>query len=245
MKAVYSYWDLNKDYRVNKEWYSEEFKWNTLLLSVHNSLKFFDKVEMVTTTHMKKKFEELNIPFTKISTELDELDCNRKLWILGKIKCYSIQDEPFIHIDNDFILYNKPEFKTVLVQEIESFDNIYHKTGYYINLKKSRENFINKPILFDDLNRSVCMGVYGIKDLKFNTIYCNTVLNLISDNIDYLLNQIDVINYGIILEQYVLSCLINQYKLDIKELDINFLHLMENKYTNKYYNYIKQEVSKL
>lgn len=245
MKAIYSYWDLNKDYRVNKEWYSEDLKWNTLLLSVTNSLKFFDKVEMVTTTKMKEKFEMLNIPFTKISTELDELDYNRKLWILGKIKSYSIQDEAFIHIDNDFILYEKPDFKTILIQEIESFDNIYHKTGYYINLKKSRENFINKPILFDSLDKSVCMGVFGIKDLNFNNIYYKTVLKLIDDNIDYLLNQIDVINYAIILEQYVLSCLITYYNLDIKELDVDFLHLMENKYTNKYYNYITQEVSKL
>ena len=243
MNAIYSYWDLNLDYRVTKEWYRNDFKWLTLALSVYHSLEHYDKVEMVTTTPMKKLFEEFEIPFTKISTELDDLKFNRKLWILGKIKAYSIQDDPFIHIDNDFILYEKPTLNSsILVQEFESFDILFHKTGYKDKLDKSRENFINKPKLFDVTDKSLCMGVYAVNDINFNKLYCSKVLNLVNDNKDYILKQTDAIRFGIILEQYMLSTLAEENNIGVEEINVDFLHLLENKYNGRYYDYIKDEV---
>jgi hypothetical protein len=243
MVAIYSYWDLNLNYRVVKEWYRKDFKYLTLALSVYHSLKLYDRVEMITTTPMKKLFEELEIPFTKISTELDDLKVNKKLWILGKIKAYSIQEEPFVHIDNDFILYEKPIFNSsILVQEFESFNDINHMNGYGDKLYKSRANFSNKPKLFDVTNKSFCMGIYAVNDINFNKLYCNTILNLIDDNKDYILSQTDATRFGIILEQYMLSTLTEENNIDVEEINVNFLHLLENKYNHKYYDYIKNEV---
>jgi hypothetical protein len=50
--------------------------------------------------------DELGLPFTHVSTELDRLgEAHPDLWALGKLVAYSLQDEPFVHIDADVFMW--------------------------------------------------------------------------------------------------------------------------------------------
>ncbi len=68
-----------------------------------------------------------DLPFTKIEVCLDEINWLDDLyWSLGKMYVYSLQKEPFIHIDNDVFVWNgfndELTKKDFLFQEIEKFN---------------------------------------------------------------------------------------------------------------------------
>lgn len=244
MKAIYSYWDINKLSKSSRNWINEEYKWMTLALSVCHSLNHFNKVEMVTTSECKKIIEDLKIPFTKITTELDDLDRSfSKIWILEKIKAYSIQEEPFIHIDGDFILYQGPgDFKEILVQEVEDFSNEFFRSGYENRLERCRKNFVSSSETFMTLNNSLCMGVYGQKNLELNKKYCETVLKTIEDNKEYLKKQADLSAFCIVLEQYILAVVSKENEAEISEIRSKFLHLTSEKFVGNNQENIEKQL---
>ena len=50
--------------------------------------------------------DRLGLPFTHVSTELDRLaDVDPGWWALGKLVAYSLQDQPFVHLDTDVFLW--------------------------------------------------------------------------------------------------------------------------------------------
>jgi hypothetical protein len=50
--------------------------------------------------------DELGLAFGSVSTALDELDdADPAFWMLGKLVAYSVQDEPFVHLDTDVFLW--------------------------------------------------------------------------------------------------------------------------------------------
>jgi hypothetical protein len=49
---------------------------------------------------------KLGLSFADVSTELDRLaEADPALWALGKLVAYSMQDQPFVHLDNDVFLW--------------------------------------------------------------------------------------------------------------------------------------------
>ena len=68
------------------------------------------------------------LPFKKIEVVMDDINWLEDMyWSLGKMYIYSLQKEPFIHIDNDVFIWEKftPELLSgdFLFQEIENFHN--------------------------------------------------------------------------------------------------------------------------
>jgi hypothetical protein len=54
----------------------------------------------------KLLIDKLGLPFTHVSTELDRLqNVNPTWWALGKLVSYSMQDQPFMHLDTDVFLW--------------------------------------------------------------------------------------------------------------------------------------------
>lgn len=234
MKIVYSYWSKGKV----RNWYNTRYKWYTLALSVYYSNLHYNNSNMVTTSEMKDFFEKIEIPFSNITVELDNINPDPRFWVAGKMKAYEIQTEPFIHLDNDFIPYEKFEdFETVLVQNIESFEDEFINWGYKHRLDRCRENFKNTNY---SKEHSLNMGVYGNKNLKLNKKYCNFANKIYSENKEYLESQSDLKAFCTILEQYNLACATKLKQ--VSEVKTDFLHLTSDKYNNKFYNQIEQEV---
>lgn len=234
MVIVYSFWD-----KPNKrKWYNEKYQWYSLALSVYQSNLYYGNSIMHTTIKQKEFFEKLEIPFTEISTSLEDVKYDNRIWAIGKVLTYYIQEEPFIHIDNDLILYEKiPDFDDVLVEKKESFDIPFYKDGYDYALIRCQENF-KKPYI--EINNSVSAGVYGVKNLVLNKEYCSEVFEICDNNKIYLESQRDLKAFMIILEQYTLAC--NIVNSNVVELESKHLHLTSDKYNHKYYEQIRCEV---
>lgn len=64
-------------------------------------MKQFKDVVLYTDEESLKELKDYKLP--SINVILKER-VNHNLWILDKVNTYSIQTEPFIHIDADFII---------------------------------------------------------------------------------------------------------------------------------------------
>lgn len=97
-------------------------------LSLLLARRHYPETALVTDSAGKALLvDTLGLSFTSVSTELDCLrDADPDLWALGKLVAYSIQDEPFIHLDTDVFLWRAlPARLTsapVLAQHREQFD---------------------------------------------------------------------------------------------------------------------------
>jgi hypothetical protein len=217
MKAVFSFWSTTEDSLVNaRNWFDPKFQLYSWVLAINQAKKWYDRVEIVTDSLALPIFEKLKLPYTEITTVLDELiDYDKASWALGKIKAYQIQNEPFVHIDNDVFLLQdilKPfENESIVCQNIE---NGFQYKSYYEPmlemLEESGVNILNKdglPQYWRLTEDSPCMAVYLCNDLRFNEEYCRAAFNFVDTNEKLLYNLERSITvplcFSVIFEQYL------------------------------------------
>ena len=138
-RVVYSYW--NPDGYSNTSGYKkfEDFL-ASISLSVQFSKKHFKEVVLVTNSFGKEVLiDKLGLQFDDVNLEFDKWShVNRIWWGWFKVLAYSLQNKPFIHIDNDAYFINKPREEILTsklcFQSIETpFADGY---GWYVPLLK-------------------------------------------------------------------------------------------------------------
>jgi hypothetical protein len=107
MRAVWSFWSHPYQLRSGRTWYSPLHHLLAWGLSFRAAQRHYPETVLITDTPGKKLLaENLGLPFTYVSTELDRLaDADPNWWALGKLVAYSLQDEPFVHLDTDVFLW--------------------------------------------------------------------------------------------------------------------------------------------
>ncbi len=261
MKAIYSYWDTGDGLKSATNWYSTEFMLSFMVVSVLNTKKNFSKIEMITDSKSKIWIEKLNLPFDKISTELDEIDgkYSKNSWAVGKIKAYSIQNEPFIHIDLDVILFNGLSksllSKDVIIQNYEYLKNDIWSKFYLPFVDIIESNCSDLPENFSEKYRAFNMGIYGCNNLEVNKIYCDTVFNFLDKYEKSLYEKLILDKICVVWEQYFCDLICSSHKLnvgvvlDVVTNEVNeggYIHLMSNKSDKNvgesYINLVKSEL---
>ena len=176
MKVIHSYWTkpyLSKENDNIGGWSSNLFHYMSCALSCLSTNKFYD-IELVTDNKGVELFiDKMQLPYSSVKVVLNDLDgYNTDLWALGKIYTYSIQDEPFLHIDNDFFIWDA--FKTNILnanlvgQHLEIgykhnelfFDDILTNLSYIPEVMLQR-NIIDKGVL------EVDAGILGGRNISF------------------------------------------------------------------------------
>jgi hypothetical protein len=128
MRAVWSLWSKPFAAATAHGWHRPEHHLLAWGLSLLLARRHYPETALVTDSAGKALLvDTLGLSFTSVSTELDCLrDADPDLWALGKLVAYSIQDEPFIHLDTDVFLWRAlPARLTsapVLAQHREQFD---------------------------------------------------------------------------------------------------------------------------
>jgi hypothetical protein len=107
MRAVWSFWSKPSQVRGNIGWYSDLHHLLAWGLSLRTARRHYPETVLITDRPGKELLvDQLGLPFVYVSTELDRLtDVDPGWWALGKLVAYSIQDQPFIHIDSDAFLW--------------------------------------------------------------------------------------------------------------------------------------------
>ena len=147
MKIIQSFWSKpslystdDKNARYNGGWLSKKYAFYSYALSAMTIKKYYNNLELYTDDVGFNLFNNiLQLPYNKIHISLNTLNSyNPKLWAIGKITACSIQEEPFIHIDNDIFLWEKINYK------IANYDLITQNLEIDYPNYSSAFNFINK-----------------------------------------------------------------------------------------------------
>ena len=235
MKIIQTYWSkpslkknlLHMDDRHNGGWISPKDHYLSWALSCLKLTSLYDKVELYTDEfgyHIL--LDILKLPYTKVHVGLDNSlnseFLHEDFWTLGKIFCYGIQDEPFIHVDSDIYIWEKFSERLsnsqLLVQNLEINHDFYFEV---VNLMK--ENFQLPKWIIPMLNREKIIaantGIVGGKNFMFFKNYSKIIFEILETNREKL-HLINKSLLSITLEQlimvllseidgYEISCLLN------------------------------------
>lgn len=230
MKIVQSLWtkpllkkeNLHKLDRNNGGWQNRRYNYMSWALSCLQLKKIYGNVELITDAMgYDLLINKLQLPYTSVTVILDKLNkYHPDLWALGKIYTYSLQDEPFLHVDGDVYMWKKFSIDVEKSQLIAQ--NPEKGFGYYKNIcEKIIESFcfIPESILADRTRNQeftgVCAGILGGTNIQFIKSYAHAAFEFVDRNIE-MLSNINIGLFNTVFEQYLFNCLANDAKIDIK-----------------------------
>jgi len=255
MKIVQSFWSkpsTQENESFNEKtfggWREKKYEYISWTLSCLTLKKFYPNIEIVTDYKgAKLLIDQLQLPYKKVSTELDTLNnYPKQLWAVGKLHTYGIQKEPFIHVDNDIYIWEKfsndIESARLISQHVDDDER-----DYEFALNHLKEHNINlPPLLLDDLRayqrfNSSNAGIIGGNDLDFFKEYVKESFDFIDTYSGRIPKTVKGSLFAMIYEQYLFSAMARKKNIKIrhffegdekKSMDlVNFM----NKYKKKKY----------
>ena len=215
---------------VNKEnllgikagWLSCEYHWMSWALSCLQAQSIFGSVSLVTDKAGKEILVDLlHLPYTDVSTALQTTldDYHPGLWALAKVFSYSIQTEPFLHLDGDVFLWQKPNQDLLnaplIAQNLDKNLPFYADILNQINdhLSFIPELFLRNGYEQKDVFASNA-GLMGGYNLPFFKEYCRQAFEFIDKNKpDF--GNINVGSLNLIFEQYLFCQLASELNIPI------------------------------
>jgi hypothetical protein len=194
MNAIWSFWSKPYFEFYRESWFNEKAFILSFALSVELARTHFQKTILITdSTGIELLIDKYGLVFDKVTNELDCLqESSTYFWVLGKLKAYSLQTEPFIHLDNDVFLWQKPpdhffssEVFSQSLEKLDIHDYCLFPLDVYIDSLKGYipEEFIwaakkSLPFMFN-------MGVFGGNNLEFIVQYSRKAMKMITDPINF------------------------------------------------------------
>jgi hypothetical protein len=108
MRAVWSFWSRPYHAGTGPGWRSSLHHFLAWGLSVRLAQAHYPDTLLVTDTPGRALLvDSLGLSFGEVSTALDDLaGADPRLWMLGKLMAYGMQDGPFCHVDSDVFLWS-------------------------------------------------------------------------------------------------------------------------------------------
>ncbi|MFN7655361.1 MAG: DUF6734 family protein [Cyclobacteriaceae bacterium] len=232
MKIIQSFWtkpglkeaNFNISDRNMGGWVDKRFNYFSWALSCLQLKKFYGRVELITDSAGFDLFvRKLSLPYDDVKVALDELDLNEyhyDLWALGKLKAYSLQEEPFIHVDGDVFIFEKFsndfENSDLLAQNAEYGFNYYEDA-----FKKIEESFDYIPqVLLSSRKKNdnkvvgVNAGIVGGKNVGFFQEYSACAFEFVNRNRSKLA-QINIGLFNNVFEQFLFYAMAEKMGISI------------------------------
>ena len=220
MKIIQTFWTARQDpLRHGFGWTHPEYNLMSWSLSCLSLREHYDEVELYTDSagyHIL--IEVLQLPYTKTHVIFDDFQCLPHHWALSKIKTYSLQTEPFLHIDGDIYLPRPlPErvLNAPLVAQNREIGTRYYRRmmdeGVLKHPSIKLPEYIKKGLREDSI-ASYNMGFFGGTDLGFIQEYCDEVFRFMEINS---MNNAGVahahVNCNVFFEQVVFALFADQH----------------------------------
>ena len=243
--AVYSYWA--KPF-AKKDIYSNFERRNDLLvslrLSVEQSRKFFDKIVFYGDHEALAQICNI-IKFDEVYDDVEEL--NEKhipsyFYTMSKVIACEKMKEPFVHLENDFYLWDIP--KTSNLHEAPLIVEDMHETPqeYLDEIDRMKANDLaTRPRWYRYANKGKfkipSKGIYGGNDVKFINDHALEVMRLVDNNENLKCFQMDsskrtFTNTHRIYDSWYLGAKFDathQEPFVLRDSDIKYTHLYSDK----------------
>jgi hypothetical protein len=193
MRAVWSFWSKPFQLYKGNIWLRPLHHLLAWGLSLRAARRHYPDTVLITDYAGKKLLvDQLGLSFGDVSTELERLrDIDVGWWALGKLVAYSVQDEPFVHIDSDVFLWKPLPVDVcqapVFAQVPETFhsmderfnpgdiEHVFAEHGLALPIEwqwyRSREKHYY---------REECCGILGGSNLDFLRYYSITAIDLVT-----------------------------------------------------------------
>ncbi len=221
-KPLYKKRNINLDDRPNGGWSDSRYYWFSSTLSCLKLLEFYEEVELYTDPLGKHLLIDiLQLPYSKVHVVLEAIDhFPIDLWALGKIYSYSLQDSPFIHVDNDVFIWERFPI------EIESAQLLAQNLDDDLDFYKYIIQEVKEVLLFDEFLKerlngetfySLNAGIIGGNNYHFFKNYADYAFEFINKNLEKL-SSITVAKLNVIIEQFFIFSLAQKQNIPIQYL---------------------------
>lgn len=224
MRIVQTFWTAGQNpLECNFGWLRPEFNLMSWTLSCLSLREHYDEVALYTDEQGKHVLiDQLLLPYTEVHVIYDEMLCLPQHWAYSKIKTYSLQTMPFLHVDGD--VYLPKPLPVDVIQSPIVVQNREVGTGYY---RSMMDNVLSFPeIILPDYikealqNESIVsynMGIFGGTNLSFIHQYCQEAFRFMEDNHmnDSRLKHSEVW-CNILFEQIFLAILAEKYSVRVE-----------------------------
>lgn len=229
----------------NFGWLMPQYHLMSWALSSMQLAKHYGELHLYTDSIGKTiLIDQLELPYTNVFNDYDDLNCSSCLWALPKLMTYANQKRPFLHIDGDVIVW-EPIDKAVLSGKLIA-QNIEKGTEYYQNLfepflkeLKFAPSILKRNLFLPNM-RAYNTGIIGGYDVDFFKRYVDLALKMIRKKQNDKLNG----NFNIIIEQLLfyslakkenkeVTCLTDKLIKDngyLREAFVDFTNVQKLKY---------------
>lgn len=199
-------------------WVKPEFHCMSWALSCLQLKTLYKSVTLYANKHAANfLINDLGLPYDNVVYFPESCSLPHKaLWALPKLWTYSMQKEPFLHVDGDVFLFNRID-ENILNNDVVG-QNIEIATDYYTETQKEiEEHFLFIPDLvrreFETRIpiRAINAGVLGGNDIQLFKDYTKEAFEYINKNIDSL-SLINADRFNVFFEQHLLYAMMKQRK---------------------------------
>lgn len=245
MRIIHSFWSKpmldHEGRRISNlsysNWVNKQMFYYTYVLSALLTQKYYSGRTTLITDNFGKKLliDTLKLPYDEVIVELDYLNkYPKQFWALGKIYSYSLINEPFIHLDYDFLLskpfdslFEKADLVAYMDENDDSRQGPYKKCVNQYFIKYSLPSEVQKYIT-DYQNIAFNAGIYGGNHIRIFKELWRISQEIIDTNLSEILTDAakDASSFSmtnVILEQYFFACMARD-----KNLNVACLHQNEN-----------------
>lgn len=203
-KIVYTYW-TNKGVDFKLGFLNKEIMLHVFNKSIEQSKKLVNKVVVYCD---KEGYEflkdKLQVEFYVVDYSFYEFDT--RYWNFPKLITYNLQNEPFLHVDIDALVYDFDKTASIVS---ECRRGVLFDRGIY----PSNED--KKDLLSNFNGWLTCSGILGgINIIVFKKLF-KEVEETVKNKDNYTIFPIT----RMIIEEVVISCLIKKYNLKVKYLN--------------------------
>lgn len=222
LKIVQTFWSGNKNdiLRNSFGWYDTSYHIQSWALSCQLLKKLYDDVELYTDqAGYDLLIDKLKLPYSKVHVVLDELNhYPSSVWALSKIKTYSLQETPFIHVDGDVFLwktFSDRLCQSDLVVQNREIGNPYFESSW----KTLEENLLYIPHEIQEHRKKesevnvLNFGIFGGRDIDFIQEYSKKAFEFVDGNLETL-DQLGNLNFNIFFEQYLFYCMSQEKQVE-------------------------------
>ncbi len=188
MRIVQTFWSGKGDpLKDNYSWLEPQYHLMSWALSCLSLRENYDEVVMYTDSTGYAVFADLlDLPYTDIIIQYDDLICPKHQWAYAKMLTYSLQDKPFIHIDGDVYLPGRLDSKienaALIAQNLEIGVKYYrHMLNRIASENVKIPDFLNKELQNEPV-LSYNAGILGGNDVEYIKKYCQAAFEYLDSN---------------------------------------------------------------
>lgn len=256
MKIVQTLWVNDKE-DIRAGWLTTKYHLMSWGLSILSFKKYYSSIELVTDEYGSELLiDKLNLPYSSVSQSQETFTSIYKpLWVLRKLYSYSLQNEPFIHVDSDAYLFSpfKSELlNSPLIAQNKEYDHLNYLTGFSEVLRYCN----NIPDYFKKDNNgrvsAVNAGIIGGNNYSFFKTLNTECSLFVENNIDKF-HQLNIDYLNVIVEQFIFlklaehlgqkvtyqfideigaNGIYNSFGFDLLPNKIDYIHLMNYKHNH-------------